>query len=474
MSSAAHRSRPTKTSATISDTKQKRQDHTPLCKGKILLQLQQKHNSQTLQQYREGALTDRKIEKPQDYNHKLKSISPERNLKNQYNPMMRRSSCKNFNVMGKINTISKTVSKAESPKNKEKDNKSPINGQIMKRNDIARKSTPCFNNVLKEFLLANTKPKELQKNKITNNIGGKNEISFNNLCSPVHKNVESFDSGFILGISLGDLSEKKTVVPSSDFTMKVEALKKKLNLEKNKNKALEEKIDIINISMKKTEKSVFLNSFDCFNKRIAKLQTEFSEFKETIKKILDMEIKKQNEFMQSFKETCLNAFYQKIRELKNVIDSQKTSLESLKTSETTEKYEKRIEDLNKKLGNLYKSYTENAKIAADSQKELEIVKSLYEEDKKMWEKEKKILALQNKYFECPKKQSKECEKAVAYIDYEDQVRTEVSERSVSIGDNKGHSKIDIDMKIKELERLLENTIKERDEYRHKLVSALLS
>ncbi|OMJ76911.1 hypothetical protein SteCoe_23614 [Stentor coeruleus] len=473
MSSTAHRSRPTKASATMSETKQKRQDHTPLCKGKILLKLQQKHNSQTLQQYREGALTDRKVEKPEDYNHKLKSISPERNLKNQYNLMTRRGSCKNFNVMGKINTNSKTVSKAESPKNKEKDNKSPINGLILKRNDMARKSTPCFNNVLKEFLVTNSKPKEQEKDIKYSNIAGKDEISFNNLCSPVNKNVESFDSGFILGISLGDLSEKNTV-PSTDFTKKVEALKKKLSLEKNKNKELEEKIDIINISMKKNEKSLFLNSFDCFNKKIAKLQTEFSEFKETIKKILDTEIKKQNEFMQSFKETCLNAFYQKIRELKNVIESQKTSLESLKTCEATEKYEKRIEDLNKKLGNLYKSYTENAKIAADNQKELDIVKSLYEEDKKMWEKEKKILALQNKYFECPKKQSKECEKAVVYIDYEDQVRTEVSERSVSIGDNKGNMKLDTDMKVKELERLLEVTIKERDEYRHKLVSALLS
>ncbi|OMJ66091.1 hypothetical protein SteCoe_37191 [Stentor coeruleus] len=470
MQYTVQRSRTTKTPSVISDRHQKRSERTPLCKGKFIVQILQKPNStHILRQYREGALTERKIEKPQNFNHRLKSTSPERTTKSLYNPLKRRSSCKNLNIICRINT----QSKAESPEKKEKDDKSPISSLSLKKIDDIRKSTPCFNNVLKEFLLTPCRPKNNQLEINTWNKGRTQEISFNNLCSPVHKIVESFDTESNLGISLGDISEKKTI-PSTDFTEKIENLKYKLKFERSKNKILKDKINILNNSMKKDEKSQFLNSFECFNRKIKKMKVELNNFKEHMRRSLNTELDRYNDLMKSFKETCLTTCFQKISELNSIIKSQKITLNSLQTFENTEKYEKRIEDLNKKLGYLHKNNNEYAKIVAESQKELEIVKSLYEEDKKMWEKERKVLILHRKEFECSKRLYEECDKTILHVDFEEQVRNEVSEKNVKLGENKEGDKNDSEVRIKELEAMLENALRERDEYRHKLVNALLS
>lgn len=470
MQYTVQRSRTTKTPSVISDRHQKRTERTPLCKGKFIVQILQKPNStHILHQYQEGALTERKIEKPQNFNHRLKSTSPERTTKIVYNPLKRRSSCKNLNYICRINT----QSKAESPEKKENNDRSPISSLSLKKIDDLRKSTPCFNNVLKEFLLTPCRPKNTHLELNIRDKGRTQEISFNNLCSPVHKIVQSFDTESNLDLSLGDISEKKTI-PSTDFTEKIETLKFKLKFERSKNKILEDKINVLNNSMKKDEKSQFLNSFECFNRKIEKMKAEFIKFKETIRRSLNTELDRYNDLMKSFKETCLTTCFQKIFELNSIIKSQKITLNSMQTSDNTEKYEKRIEDLNKKLGYLHKNNNEYAKIVAESQKELEIVKSLYEEDKKMWEKERKILVLHRKEFECSKRVSEEGDKTVVHIDFEEQVRTEVSERFVNIGENKEAGRTGNEARIKELEVMLENALRERDEYRHKLVNALLS
>ncbi|OMJ74746.1 hypothetical protein SteCoe_26257 [Stentor coeruleus] len=458
MQYTVQRSRTTKTPSVISNRNQKRSERTPLCKGKFIVQILQKPNStHTLHQYQEGALTERKTEKPQNFNHRLKSTSPERATKIIYNPLKRRNSCKNLNYICKINT----QSKAESPEKKENNNKSPISSLSLKKIDDIRKSTPCFNNVLKEFLLTPCRPKNNQIEINIENKGRTQEISFGNLCSPVHKIAQSFDTESNLGISLGDISERKTI-PSTDFTEKIETLKLKLKFERSKNKILEDKMSFLNNSMKKDEKSQFLNSFDCFNRKIEKIKSEFNEFKETMRRSLNTELDRYNDLMKSFKETCLTTCFQKIFELNSIIKSQKITLNSLQTSDNTEKYEKRIEDLNKKLGYLHKNNNEYAKIVAESQKELEIMKSLYEEDKKMWEKERKILVLHRKEFDCSKRLSEEGDKTVVHIDFEEQVRNEVLERSANRKENKDIGKFDSEIKIKELEVMLENVHRERD------------